>query len=273
MINKKVHICNHCHQFFQNETEAEHPIYRYYKKLWPDNSAMLAWTYLNKVSQMIGAYDVLQRRHPGTVPTICGVCGIISDDAHQITPHEEDMLSGFERVTHPSIDKKWFTEGSLRFFNTAFCCDAVSGFFITKEGTYFSDGSRTDGYTIRRFCLDGVETIGEFLQYDSCEAAAAVAGQHILACAVFWNHMMTPCEDPEKGKGECSEMHIMATERLLETEVETLISNAFPMHWETFAESHGKSLRWCEDERDKFFDELRAYHMRKEEEEEEGEAA
>jgi hypothetical protein len=78
----------------------------------------------------------------------------------------------------------WFSAGAMRFFNTVIVENSgrwVDGtfYFVTNETRdkfVFSNGSvspRVTGYTLRRCTANGIETIGELMQYPTSAAAMA----------------------------------------------------------------------------------------------------
>jgi hypothetical protein len=78
----------------------------------------------------------------------------------------------------------WFAPEAMRFFNTVII--ETSGrrigdsfYFVTsetRESFRFQNGHvspRVTGYTVRRATADGIETIGELMQYPTSAAAVA----------------------------------------------------------------------------------------------------
>ena len=78
----------------------------------------------------------------------------------------------------------WFSAGAMRFFNTVLVENGGRGvgdsfYFVTREtreSVSFSSGHvspRVTGYTLRCCAAEGIETIGELMQYPTSSAAMA----------------------------------------------------------------------------------------------------
>jgi hypothetical protein len=78
----------------------------------------------------------------------------------------------------------WFSAGAMRFFNTVTVENGGrwvgdSFYFVTnetREAFRFSDGHvspRVTGYTLRCCTPEGIETVGELMQYPTSGAALA----------------------------------------------------------------------------------------------------
>tara|TARA_Y100000356_G_C11252860_1_gene288217 strand:+ start:1223 stop:2071 length:849 start_codon:yes stop_codon:yes gene_type:complete len=268
--NKLVHICKHCHSAFKKQCDPQdHPLREEQHKTHGDTGYYYAYKYLEACKSAIGPYEVVTQ--PNYCHNIyCGVCGY-RDEAHnffQVKPYDSTMYDHF-MATHEKTG--FFEGGSIRFFDCSFMTQSVAGFFITREGTTFSDGSSAEGFTVRRYTNDGVETIGEFLEHDSCDLAVGHAAFNVLSSFAFWDLMRMPHEDTERGHKECSQMHIMAVERFLEQPAAINANLAFPVYREIFQNALCKAFVWSVADRDDFEWALRGYHDEKEEQNEEEE--
>jgi len=108
-------------------------------------------------------------------------------DGPQPTHHErvskavkkvsKDTLRRAYKRLHP--DGRWFEKGAMRFFNThvhtAFQATPDLYFFVSSEQYTSPHGNGLRKYSVRRLDTDGVETIGQFQQFDIIEHAENAA--------------------------------------------------------------------------------------------------
>lgn len=78
------------------------------------------------------------------------------------------------RAANKALGHTWFGRYEMRFFNTRICTGVLGGrYFVTAERM---ETSMPERFTIREAMPDGsVETIGDFQQYSTQDAARAVA--------------------------------------------------------------------------------------------------
>lgn len=253
----KVIICKHCHSYFKGEAvdPRKHP------------NPEANYARLERRKDLLGDYAVIGEDF-GAGDNTCGSCGLITakENTVQIVPTSFEMVS----ILDSCIKKEhlFFSINNCNFFNTAFVSDAVDNMFVTRETFYGSDGYTKSCFSIRRFSNDRIDTVGDFMQHDNFRDACKALAVQVYARRYFWREIKHPHCDPERSRGEVSEMHEYLLERIDQTDFPTMAKKYDPLFEDQNIGGTAFYMRhWEEDSKNSFFHYLEEYHNNENEEE------